>query len=281
MQKISNMKVDGKQLAKEIQLSLGKEVEKLNKKLRLAIVMVGEDEVSKRFIEQKKKFARDIGVDVRIYDFAKDISTNKLREKISEIVHIRENTAVIVQLPLPKHINVQYILNAVPPEKDVDVLSALAFGSFAVGKSVVLPPVVEAVKFILEFVGGVTPDKNIVIVGAGRLVGKPLAVWFLNQQHTVSVLNKNTKSISDFTKKADVLVSGVGSPGLINAKMIKRGAVVIDAGTSESNGKLVGDINPNVEKKASVFSPVPGGIGPLVVIMVFRNLIEIAKLKKK
>ncbi|MEK9209522.1 MAG: bifunctional 5,10-methylenetetrahydrofolate dehydrogenase/5,10-methenyltetrahydrofolate cyclohydrolase [Patescibacteria group bacterium] len=274
------MIIDGRKMAEEIKTSLKKEVETFGKKIRLAVVFVGDDPISKKFIEQKKKLAKDIGVDVRVYNFPLIISTNELRKKISEVVHLKQNSGVIIQLPLPKQIKTQYILNAIPLEKDVDVLSARAFGDFSVGKEKVLPPIVGAVKKIL-ITEVALPKKYAVIVGAGRLVGRPLAIWFLNQGATISVLNENTKDISDFAKKADILISGVGKPGLVNDKMVKKGAVVIDAGTSESKGKLVGDVDPKAAKKASLFTPVPGGVGPLVVAMVFQNLISLAKLKKK
>lgn len=283
------MIIDGRKIRDEMKEELKNEVVALKKDLRLAIVLVGENPVSLKFVEEKKKFGKEIGIDTRIYKFDEAISTTALREKVSEIVHIKQNTGVIIQLPLPPQINVQYILNSVPPEKDIDVLSSRALGDFYVDRSFVLPPVVGVINLILSKIFGnaITENlvnKNVVIVGAGRLVGKPLVVWFINKQATVSVLNKNTIDIAAFTKEADILISGVGLPKFIKADMVKEGAIALDCGTSvektEAGEKYSGDVDfDEVQKRAAYITPVPGGVGPITVAMLFKNLVELAKIK--
>ena len=271
------MIIDGKKLAEEIKVSLKKEVVAIDKQLRLAAIWVGDDVVTEKFLERKKTFGQDIGVDVRIYKLPKDISTTELRKKVSEIVHIEQNTAIVVQLPLPGHINAQYILDGIIPAKDADMLSSKSVGLFTVGRSTILPPVVGAVKYILEKNDIDVRGKWVVVVGAGRLVGKPVSTWFLNNGATVIVCDEHTSDIGSFTRKADIIVTGVGKPNLITADMVRDGVIVIDAGTSESVGRLVGDVDEAVAQKASLSTPVPGGVGPLTVAMLFANVVTLAK----
>ena len=275
------MIIDGKSLAEKIKASLREEISGKNKsapkRIRLAVVLVGEEKVMGKFVALKQKFGSEIGVDVRIYELPPDISTNKLREKVSEIVHIKENDGVIIQLPLPAQINMQYVLDAIIPEKDPDVLSSKSWGLFSTGKGKIPPPVVGAIKSIFDEYKVELKGKNIVVVGAGRLVGKPVAAWLLNQKATVSVIDENTTNPGNFMKSADIIISGAGKPELIGPGMVKEGVVAIDCGTSEAAGKISGDFDPEVSNKASLFSPVPGGIGPLTVAMLFQNLIELSK----
>lgn len=271
--------LDGKKLAQKMLDILKKEISESKKELRLAAVFVGDNQITKKFLEQKKGAAQDIGLGLRIYDFPETISTNELRGRLAEIVHEEKNTGVIVQLPLPEHINTQYILNAIVPEKDVDVLSARALGNFFVGKSEVLPPVVGAVRAFFDEYGIECRGKHAVVVGAGKLVGKPVAVWLMNEGAAVSVVNEFTKDTSEFTKRGDIIISGAGKPKLITGDMVKEGVVVIDAGTSEAEGKVVGDVDfDSVSPKASFITPVPGGVGPVTVAMLFKNLISLAKI---
>src|SRR3989344_4957582 len=278
------MIIDGKAIAEKIKSSLREEISSSKKKIRLAVIEVGSDLVMKKFVEQKKKFADAIGVDVRVYEIPVDISTNKLREKVSEIVHIKENNGVIVQLPLPPQINTQYILDAIVPEKDPDMLSSKSWGAFAAGRAKILPPVAGAVKAVFDEHKVEIRDRNAVVIGAGRLVGKPLATWLLNAGATVSVIHRGTKNPEEYTRKADIIISGVGKPKLITSVMVKEGVVAIDCGTSESppgagqaSRQGVGDIDPGVSEKASLFAPVPGGVGPVTVAMLFKNLVELSK----
>ncbi len=273
------MIIDGKKLAEEIKESLKDEVSKIGKKLRLAVVKVGEDKVTEKFLEQKKKFGEAIGIDVRIYEMPADISTGKLREKVSEIVHIKESDGVIIQLPLPSQINTQYILDAIILEKDPDMLSSKSIGAFSVGRSKILPPVVGAIKFIFEKNSIELKGKRVAVVGAGRLVGKPAATWLVGQGGTVSIADEFTSPVhlTLITKHSDIIISGAGKPNLIQPDMVSEGVVAIDCGASEEAGKIVGDLNPKISEKASLFSPVPGGVGPLTVAMLFKNLVELVK----
>ena len=270
------MIIDGNKIAEEIKSGLAAEISGGGMKLSLDIVQVGNDPVSAKFIKRKENFAGDIGVETKLHNFPEEISTENLCRKIKEICDTKEKRGIIVQLPLPAHINTQDVLNVIPPEKDVDVLSAAATGYFTVGGDI-LPPVADAAKEILDRSDFKTKGKNAVVIGAGILVGKPSAIWLINQGASVSVLRSHTADIAKYTIEADIIISGVGKPGLIMPEMVKEGVIVIDAGTSFKNGKLAGDVCESVSKKASIFTPVPGGVGPLTVAMVFKNLIKLSK----
>lgn len=277
---------DGKKLSRKILSEFKETVVGMTEKFRLGIVVVGGNPAVKSFIAQKRKAADGVGIDTRVYPFPAEITTNELRKRISEIVHEKRNSAVIIQLPLPGHINTQYILNSVPPEKDADVLSARAVGNFSVGKSPIMPPVAGAIKALFEEYGIDYKNKYIVILGAGNLVGKPTALWLLNEKATFSVIRSATRHPEEFLRQADIIISGIGKPGFITGNMVKDGVVLIDAGTSESEGpstglgikKLVGDADfDSVSAKCSYITPVPGGVGPLTVTMLFKNLVTLSK----
>lgn len=270
--------LDGKSIAEKVLAAVREETSVVKKRLRLAVVVVGEDPVVRSFIAKKKQAGESVGIDVRVYPFPETITTNELRKRIAEIVHEKKNTGVIIQLPLPEHINKQYILNAVTPEKDVDVLSSRAIGNFAVGKSPILPPIVGAVKTLFEEYGVAWRGKTIVVAGAGTLVGKPIALWLLAEHAPFSILTSETPDAQELLRRADIIVTGIGKPGFITGDMVKDGVVVIDAGTSESEGRIAGDIDfDSVSKKAFALTPVPGGVGPLTVAMLFKNLVALSQ----
>lgn len=271
--------LDGKKLSQKIIAELAKKVAAEKKEMRLAVVVVGENSVVNQFVAQKKKAAESAGIRVRVYPFDEAITTSQLRKRISDIVHEEKNTGVIVQLPLPKHINKQYILDAIPPQKDVDVLSSSALGKFAAGKSRILPPVAGAIKALFDEYGIEYRNKYAVIMGYGSLVGKPVALWLLNERVTLSVVGAQTKNPEAFLGKADIIISGIGKPKYITGDFIKEGAVIIDAGTSESEGKVLGDVDfDSVKTKASYVTPVPGGVGPLTVAILLQNLVTLGGL---
>jgi methylenetetrahydrofolate dehydrogenase (NADP+)/methenyltetrahydrofolate cyclohydrolase len=272
--------LDGKKLSEKILAGIKAEIQQSGKQLSFAVIVVGDDPVVAKFISQKERIARDLNVSFQRYEYEKTISTNELRKRIGVIVHEADPTGIIVQLPLPSSINVQSILNSVPSEKDVDVLSARSLGNFFVGKSVVVPPVVGAIQLLLKEYGIEYQSKRIAVIGAGMLVGKPVAAWLLNEKISFSVVDIHSPDISAFTKEADVIISGVGKPGLITGDMVGEGVIIVDAGTSEVGGKLSGDVDfDSVSKKASFITPVPGGVGPLTVAMIFKNLFALAREK--
>ncbi len=270
--------LDGKKLSQKILDEIREEISRTQKKLRLAIIVVGDNPVINKFIEQKKKTAEGLGIDVRIYPFEESITTNELRQRIADIVHEEKNSGVIVQLPLPPHINKQYILNAVPPTKDVDMLSSRSVGLFATGKSPIFPPVVGAIKAFFDDYAISLEGKEVLIMGAGSLVGRPVALWLLGQARPFSIITDQSSNPEKFITNADVIISGIGRPKFLTGEKIKDGVIIIDAGTSESEGKLVGDTDfESVGSKASFMTPVPGGIGPVTVAILFKNLVTLSK----
>jgi len=285
--------LDGKKLSERILANLEKEIKNHRLKLRLAVILVGENPVSKIFINQKKKACEKIGIDFKLFKFPTKIKNSELKKEISGIVKNPANSGVIIQLPLPKKFLPEEILNLISEEKDIDVLSENSLGKFyqalpsfssknlgGQGTLKILPPTVQGILYLFKNYKIDLKGKNVVIVGAGRLVGFPLAIQLLKEKATVSVLNEFTKDAPSFLKKADILISGVGKPNLIKGNMIKRGVIVIDAGTSVKNGRLVGDVDfQSVFKKASYITPVPGGIGPLTVACLLENLVKLLKKK--
>lgn len=285
--------LDGKKLSERILANLKKEIKNHRLKLRLAVISVGENPISQIFINQKEMACEKIGIDFKLFKFPTKIKNSELKKEISGIVKNPANSGVIIQLPLPKKFLPEEILNLISEEKDIDVLSENSLGKFyqalpsfssknlgGQGTLKILPPTVQGILYIFKNYKIDLKGKNVVIVGAGRLVGFPLAIQLLKEKATVSVLNEFTKDAPSFLKKADILISGVGKPNLIKGNMIKRGVIVIDAGTSVKNGRLVGDVDfKSVSQRASYITPVPGGVGPLTVACLFENLIMLNKNK--
>jgi len=269
--------LDGKALAATILDEVKRVLASCRRTLTLAVVLVGEDLASKKFVAMKERMAHELGIQFRLYEYPTEISTNELRRNIADIVHGVKPDGMIIQLPLPAHINRQYILNSVPAELDIDVLSAKAVGNFSVGTSSIVPPVVGAVRALFGAYHINYRSKKITIVGAGELVGKPVATWLLSEKVSFNILEEGSAGAIETLRTADIIISGAGKPGLITGDMLNEGVVIIDAGTSESGGKLVGDVAfDSVAPKASFITPVPGGVGPLTVALIFQNLIRLS-----
>ncbi|MBI4120887.1 MAG: bifunctional 5,10-methylenetetrahydrofolate dehydrogenase/5,10-methenyltetrahydrofolate cyclohydrolase [Parcubacteria group bacterium] len=270
------MIIDGRQIALEIKEELKAEVAKRKTPPTLFVFMVGENMVSEKFLGVKERFAHDIGVPVLKKHFGDDVDTLHLAGEIAETAK-QSTRGIIVQLPLPSTIDTQHVLDAIPPHTDPDMLSSFSMEMFRDGRSKIVPPVTGAIAEILQRERVVIKDKNVVIIGKGRLVGAPAAVWFTHQGGNVTVLDSKTPDISEYTQRADIIVSGVGKAGLLIPEIIKDGVVILDAATSEASGKLAGDADPMCAEKASVFTPVPGGIGPVTVAMLFKNLLVLTQ----
>lgn len=265
-----SMIVDGEKIAEEMKL----ELRLLGKIARLDIVYVGENPVIEKFIGVKKRYGNKIGAETVVHRFPENISQEDLIREVKRIGGDKNLSGMIVQLPLPKHLDTEAILNAIPEEKDVDALSKKAFEKFASGNSRFMPPVAGAVKEILEEHDVSLHGKEILVLGEGRLVGKPIAAWFAREHADFTVANSKTENLPELLKNADIIISGVGKAGMIKPEMIKEGAVLIDAGTTEEGGRVAGDADPACAAKCSLFTPVPGGVGPVTVAVLFRNLLS-------
>jgi len=275
------MVIDGKQLASEIIEELKKEREAIPKKIRLAVVLVGDNPASLSFIKQKEKIAQELNIDFRLYQYPETIKTKELRKKVSEICRVTYNRGIVVQLPLPASINSQVVLNAILTLKDPDILSEKNLGGFYVNRLIVLPPVIEAIKFLLKKYQIPIEGKIVLLIGRGQLVGKPAALWFINQRATVIVANSKTQNLQDLIKMADIIVSSAGVPNLITGEMVKQGVVIFDSAVVSEAGKLKGDGDfDSLKDKAALVTPVPGGLGPLTVAFLFKNLLELVKQQK-
>lgn len=260
---------DGKKLRNEILADLTEKVSKMEKKPVMAVFLVGGDAVSNKYIELKKKLAEKICVEVRLINLPEDSIQDQLLEKIREANNDINIDGIMIQIPLPSQIDKFEIVNAIDIDKDIDGLRFC--GGF---KAKFQPPVVLAILEAVKESGKKIEESHVVIVGRGFLVGWPLAQYLEEAVPGLVIADSNTKGLLDITKDADILISATGKAGLIKPEMVKEGAVLIDAGTSEIGGQFMGDIDPVTFNKASFYTPVPGGIGPVTVAMLFKNLIE-------
>lgn len=264
------MLVDGKAIQTALRKELSDFFHALDREVRVDLVYVGSDPVIDTYIGIKEQFAHEIGVSLIIHRLPEDSTEDNVHRKIEEIIGSGTN-GIVVQLPVPSHIDQEVLVNLVPQEVDIDVLSRGAFNAFIQGESEMIPPVAGAVREIMERYSVDLKGKDIVVVGRGKLVGKPVALWLLRNGTPARILDKEHDLRAEL-QSADVIISGAGSPNLITKDLIKEGVILIDAGTSVEGGTATGDIDRNCEGKASLFAAVPGGVGPLTVATLFRNL---------
>lgn len=268
------MIVDGRKISDEIKKDLKDRVSKLNCVPMLVAIQVGSLSASESYLRIKEKFAEGSGIVFELSKFSEDITTEELVDRITVISKDSLVHGIIVQLPLPEHIDREAVLDAIPTEKDPDVLSQESRRLWK--KS----PVVLAVEHILNRHNVNLLNKRIVILGQGSLVGKPITEWIQREGLKPVVMTKETFNLEKI-KEADILITGVGNPELIKSTDLKRGVVIIDAGTSEQGGELKGDVEKSAGGIASLFTPVPGGVGPIAVAKLFENLIGLISAKSR
>ena len=260
---------DGKKVRDEILTELKEKVSEMDTKPVLAVFWIGENEVSGHYVAIKKKVAENLGVKFRLIKMDATVAEEEVLKKIDELNHDSAVKGIMTQIPLPKHIDQKKVIEAIDPEKDVDGLR------YCMGmESSFMPPVVLAILDAIRLSGKKIEESEIAVIGHGFLVGAPLVRAIDGRAKTLAVANSGTEDISDLTKNADIVVSATGVPHIITGEMVKDGAVLIDAGTSEVSGELKGDIDPEAFKKASYYTPVPGGIGPVTIAMLLKNLTE-------
>lgn len=271
--------LDGKKLRDKIFESLKAELDKMSEKPTLAVILVGENPASQIYVRNKKKTAEKLGINSLSIEYPADISENELLSKIQELNNDKNITAILVQLPLPEHINKNKIIDAILPQKDVDGLTPYNLGKLFSGEEpYVYPCTPKGILLLLDEYNIELDGKNVVVVGRSNLVGKPVAQMLLKRNATVTMCHSHTKNLSGITKTADIVVSAVGK-NVIGEKMLKSNCVVIDVGIfRDENGKLSGDVDfENVSKISAYISPVPGGVGPMTIASLMLNTVELAK----
>ncbi|OGN07715.1 MAG: hypothetical protein A2750_03800 [Candidatus Yanofskybacteria bacterium RIFCSPHIGHO2_01_FULL_45_42] len=267
--------IDGRKIAEELLRDLKNEVERNQLNLCLAGILVGDDPALRKFVEVKKRAAQEMGAAFVLYEFPDDINSEELTKEVLAIAKSPDNNGLVIELPLPARINTQKVLELIPAKKDVDVLSGKMQELFYHNMPPVLPPAVEALKIIFGNYRVNPRGKTAAIFGQGILVGKPIAHWLETNGARVHRIDEFTQNPEQLSPGADIVIAGVGKPNFITSSMIKTGAIVIDYGYGNENNRLTGDVDPRVSAKAGLFTPVPGGMGPIVIAAMLKNLVEL------
>ena len=274
--------MDGKALAQKIRLEEKEKVEKLNQKgiyPKLAVIMVGEDKASKVYVKNKSKACTEVGISYEEFLLPENTTMEKLLQTI-EMLNKREDIhGILLQSPIPKHLDILTAFESIDFRKDVDGFHPINIGRLALNRQTFISCTPHGVMRLLEEYHVEIAGANVVIVGRSNIVGKPLAQCMLNKDATVTICHSKTKDLKELTKKADIIVMAIGKANFLTADMIKPNAVVIDVGINRlDTGKLVGDVNfPEVSQKASYITPVPGGVGPMTIAMLIHNVVVASK----
>lgn len=273
--------IDGKMVSQKIKNELKGKVSTLIKKPSLAVIRVGEDEASKIYIKLKQKMCEELGITFTEYHLNENIEQEDLLGLIHKLNADDETTAILLQSPVPYHLNILEAFKAISPDKDVDGFNPINVGKLAIGQQAFAPCTPMGIMKLLSEYNIDVEGKNCVVVGRSNIVGRPMAQLLVNANGTVTICHSKTKNLGEITKNADILVVAIGVPGHITADMVKEGAVVIDVGINRlpDSKKIVGDIDfENVKNKCSYITPVPGGVGPMTIITLMENVIKTAEI---
>lgn len=269
--------IDGKQLSSSMRVEIAENVKKFEKtkgrQIGLAVVLVGEDPASQVYVRNKIKACEEVGIKSLSYYLPAETTQDKLEELLKELAESNAVDGILVQLPLPKHLDSERALKLIPTEKDVDGFSAENIGKLAMNEESLVACTPNGVMKMLASKNIETRGKRAVVVGRSNIVGRPMALLLINADATVTVCHSRTKNLKKECLEADILVAAIGKAKFITADMIKEGAVVIDVGMNrDENGKLCGDVDfENVKDKCSYITPVPGGVGPMTITMLMYN----------
>jgi methylenetetrahydrofolate dehydrogenase (NADP+) / methenyltetrahydrofolate cyclohydrolase len=274
--------IDGKEIGQQIRQSIAERVVKLNEQSvtpGLAVILVGDNPASQTYVRNKQKSCEAIGIYSELVKLPEETEETELLTHIQRLNERQDIHGILVQLPLPKHINEDHVIATISPEKDVDGFSPISVGKMMLGQETFLPCTPFGVMKLLEKTGVELAGKHAVVVGRSHIVGKPMGQLLLQKDATVTYTHSKTKDLPSITKQADILIAAVGRPNFITQEHVKQGAVVIDVGINrDNNNKLVGDVDfANVESIASHITPVPGGVGPMTITMLLFNTVQSAE----
>ena len=268
--------IDGKKIAQDIKDELKSKVEYENLQKRLDVIIVGEDPASQVYVRNKEKACEYIGIKSKTHIISSDISEEELIKIIKGLNITPQSSGILVQLPLPDHIREKEVLNSIACDKDVDGFNPINVGNLSIGEKGFVSCTPAGIIELLKRSNVEIDGKNCVIIGRSNIVGKPMAMLMLKENATVTICHSHTKDLKQITKTADILIVAIGQPKMITSEYVKEGAVVIDVGIHRmDNGKLCGDVDfESVSKIASKITPVPGGVGPMTIAMLMKNVVE-------
>ena len=271
--------ISGKALASKIKQEVKQEVEQLGIKPSFAIVQIGDNPASNTYVRNKIKDCQECGIESRLYRYNSSITQDFLEDFFERMSADKSINALMLQLPIPKHLNAQKIIDKIAPEKDVDGLTTLNNGLLVTGQNGFIPCTAAGCMKMIHSTGIDITGKNAVVIGRSNIVGKPVAMQLLKENATVTICHSHTIGLKEICRKADILIAAVGKKNFVTADMIKSGAIVIDVGINvQENGKLCGDVNFNeVKEVAGYITPVPGGVGLMTRAMLMKNILEAAK----
>lgn len=271
--------LDGKTLAAKIKEQVREEAKRLPRRPGLAVVLVGNDPASRVYVTSKRKDCEECGFYSEEYALLEDTTQEELLELVSALNSREDIDGILVQLPLPRHLNEEAVIEAISPQKDVDGFHPMSAGNLLIGRPGFLPCTPAGVMELLDEYGVVPAGKHAVVVGRSNIVGKPMALLLLRRDATVTVCHSKTPDLAEKCRQADILVSAVGRTGLITADMVKEGAAVVDVAMNRNEaGKLCGDVDfDTVAPKAAFITPVPGGVGPMTRAVLMQNTLLAAK----
>ncbi|HLC96791.1 MAG TPA: bifunctional methylenetetrahydrofolate dehydrogenase/methenyltetrahydrofolate cyclohydrolase FolD [Candidatus Nanoarchaeia archaeon] len=274
--------IDGSKLAENITLRIKTEIKKMKIRPGLAVVLVGNNPASEVYVSMKEKKCKEIGFYSKKIILSDDISESDLLGVVDDLNQDPKIHGVLVQLPLPKHIDEQLIIDSILPHKDADGFNPINMGNLFVGNNLIIPATPKGIIQLIESTKVSLEGKQAVVVGRSNIVGKPVAMLLQQKNCTVTMCHSKTKNLENHTRQADILVAAVGNARMISAEMVKPGAIVIDAGITKIHGKLVGDVDfSGVRKVAGFITPVPGGVGPMTIACLLENTLECMELQKK
>lgn len=271
--------LDGRRAADEIKADLSKKIREEGLKLGLGTILVGDDPGSRAYVEGKHRDCGEVGIDSIRIDLPANAKESEVLDAVSRLNHDSKCTGFIVQLPLPNAINAERILEAVNPEKDADGLHPLNLGRLVLNQKTILPCTPNAIVELVERNAISWAGKDVVVIGRGTTVGRPLGLLLTQKRinATVTLTHTGTKNLAEITKRADIIIAAIGKSHFLNKDMVSSKAVVIDVGLTRVNGKLLGDVNPTVHEIVAAFSPVPGGVGPMTRALLLRNVVELGR----
>lgn len=278
------MLLNGKEVAKKIKEDLKVEVDELKEKginPKLAVIMVGNNEASKVYVKNKSKACNTIGVEFEEFLLEENISEKELFDLIDRLNDDNSINGILLQAPIPKHLDQNKAFRRIKPEKDVDGFNPINVGDLSIGNDCFISCTPYGVMKILEYYNIDLEGKNAVVLGRSNIVGKPMVQCLLSKNATVTICHSRTQNIKEITKNADILIAAIGKAKFVTEEMVKDGAIVIDVGINRlENGKICGDVDfTAVESKVKAITPVPGGVGPMTIAMLMSNLVKATKLQ--